>query len=200
MFAYVVGWVRSGERGRVQISNALAEAYSVERRDAEQIVGSFYDKALRLVEQEAVTFPAVLGAFIGGTVAAVIGGVIWSYITIATNYELGIVAWGIGGLGGFGVLMLSQGKRGVALQVVAAGASILGIAVGKYLMFYHAVKEAIAKEYGSDVAAMLSPISEEVLSLFGEMGHLVMSGYDVIWIGLAAVTAWKMLRPFGEQY
>ena len=58
----------------------------------------------------------------GGLIGAILGGVIWGFIVAATDYELGIVATGIGLLAGFGVVLLCRNKHGMPLQVIAAAA------------------------------------------------------------------------------
>ena len=69
-------------------------------------------------------------ALIAGAVAALVGAGIWAGIVVATNYEIGWVAWGIGGLVGF-VMSKVTPERSVKLGLIAAGLSVIGLGIGK---------------------------------------------------------------------
>jgi hypothetical protein len=47
---------------------------------------------------------------LGAIVAAVVGGVVWALIAIITDYEIGFVAWAIGGLTAYAVFYFSKGN------------------------------------------------------------------------------------------
>jgi hypothetical protein len=72
-------------------------------------------------------------ALIGGLVAALVGGVAWAAIVFATKYEVGFVAWAIGGLVGFAMSRVTP-SRGQALGTLAALLAGLGLVVGKVLI------------------------------------------------------------------
>lgn len=67
----------------------------------------------------------LIGALLGGLV----GVVAWAAIAVYAGYELGYVAWAIGGVVGFGAVKL--GGRGSTLAVVAAVVSLASIFLGK---------------------------------------------------------------------
>lgn len=67
----------------------------------------------------------ILGALVG----AVIGAAIWGGIAAATGFEIGYVAWGIGGLVGFGARY--AGGRGQTCGIVCAVLALLSIFGGK---------------------------------------------------------------------
>jgi hypothetical protein len=98
-----------------------------ERSEAEAFVDSLLEAATREVLQPGDLVRAV----IGGVLAAILAGLAWGVLTEATSTEWGIAATGVGLLVGFGVVVLARGKRGVPLQVIAAGAPRVGGAVGK---------------------------------------------------------------------
>ncbi|MBN1489357.1 MAG: hypothetical protein JXA69_05515 [Phycisphaerae bacterium] len=75
----------------------------------------------------------LLGAFLSA-LAVLIGAAAWGAIWIWTGYELGIVAWAVGGLAGFG-MWLGCRKAGVKGGVVAAGTATLGIGAAKVVCF-----------------------------------------------------------------
>jgi len=75
------------------ISQRLMER-GIDRRDAEEVVESIHRQVMKIAKEEQITFQSILGALIGGSVAAVIGGAIWG----ANSYLHRICDW-IHGLG-----------------------------------------------------------------------------------------------------
>ncbi len=128
---------------------------------------------------------------VGGLVAAIAGGVVWSLVLILLDYELGIVAWGIGFVCAFGVVTLGGG-RGLPMQAVAIVTSIVGILIGKYGMFYYYLKQNVAEEYGLEAAATVTLYSTKVMIIFAEELGSMVGGYDLLWVALAVGTAWKV--------
>ncbi len=72
-----------------------------------------------------------LFALIGGLISAMLGAVAWGLLTWATQWEIGYLAWAIGGIVGFGVARL--GGRGPTMAVMAALLAALSIFGGKML-------------------------------------------------------------------
>jgi len=75
---------------------------------------------------------AVLGAIIG----AIVGAIIWAAIAAYTGYEIGWVAWGVGGLVGLGAFMMEG--RGAMSGIVCACLAVVAILAGKF-MALHAI-------------------------------------------------------------
>ncbi len=69
---------------------------------------------------------------IGACIAGVIGAAAWAAIAYFTGYELGILAWIIGGLVGFGALVGARGNGNMLVGLVAAVVAIGSILGGKY--------------------------------------------------------------------
>lgn len=166
--------------------------------EALQFVDRMYFQLKKTVREEKkysgeVLFPALLG----GLIAAVIGGAVWGGIAIWTGYEVGYVAWGVGLLCGMGVVMMSQGKRGMPLQAVAVVSSVLGIVIGKYMSFFDVVKGITAEERGAEAVATMSMFSMEMVQFFAENITALAGGYDLLWIGLAVYTAWSIPKASG---
>lgn len=129
------------------------------------------------MEQEnRIVLPAL-----GALLAAVIGGALWAAIAVETDYEIGLVAWAIGGLAGYTVVKLSQGKTTRVHQVIAVLASLLGILLGKYFMFSYIINEGIQGIFASE---LLTLFMENISEFFG--------GMDIVFVILAIVTAWQM--------
>lgn len=71
--------------------------------------------------------PAAIAA---AAVAALLGAWVWKFIAVSFDYELGLIAWGIGGAVGFAAA--STGSRGVQAGVVCAVLAFGAIVAGKY--------------------------------------------------------------------
>jgi hypothetical protein len=134
--------------------------------------------------------PRPLGLTVGaGLVAAIVGGVVWGLVVKYSDYEIGIVAWGIGLLVGLAVAAVSR-SRGPVLQAVAVACALVGILLGKYLSYALVLQEE-ADAQGVDIGLF----SSEMWSFFREDLDLVFGWFDLLWIGLAVYTAWRALQP-----
>ncbi len=134
--------------------------------------------------------PRPLGLALGaGLVAAVVGGVVWGFVVKLSDYEVGIVAWGIGLLVGLAVAGVSR-ARGPALQAVAVLCALVGILLGKYLSYAFVLQEE-AEAAGVDVGLF----SSDMWSFFRQDLDVVFGWFDLLWIGLAVYTAWRALQP-----
>ena len=183
-------------KNRTEVVRELVQSGMTESEATPAVERVFYEMKKTVSEEEysgEVLFPALLG----GLIAAVMGGVIWGGIAIWTGYEIGYVAWGVGLLCGMGVVMMSQGQRGMALQVIAVVASVLGIVIGKYMSFFDSVKGIVAEERGAEAVETMSMFSMEMVQFFGENITAMASGFDLLWIGLAVYTAWSIPKASG---
>lgn len=128
-------------------------------------------------------FPAVAA----GLVAAIVGGIAWGLIVKASDYEVGIVAWGIGFIAGTAVVFATRGAKGLRLQVIAVVCALLGILLGKYLSYAFIVQED-AESFGQSIGLF----SGDMFSFFREDLDKVFGLFDLLWIGLAVFTAWRI--------
>ena len=124
-------------------------------------------------------------ALLAGGVAAVLGGIGWGLIVKWTDYEVGILALGIGVLTAFAVNRSTGGRRGPKLQAVAVGTALLGILIGKYLSFAFVTQQFLPG---------IGLLSGEMLRLFRAGLRDIFGLYDLLWVGLAAAAAWSGLR------
>lgn len=71
------------------------------------------------------------------SVCALVGGAVgvglWAGIVALTGYEVGFVAWAVGGLAGLGALMGAQGRGSVAIGVIAGAIALASILGGKFI-------------------------------------------------------------------
>lgn len=110
-----------------------------------------------------------------GAIGAAIGAAIWCGIALATHYEIGYVAWALGGLTGFG-MQLGYGDANPKAGLTAVGLALLGIAASKISIVYFFFKGAIP---------LGSLISAEFLKD-------VMEPMDLLFVALAVITAYRI--------
>lgn len=195
LYSFVMEKLEAGV-DKLTISKELVDM-GMNRNDATQAVETIHAQIIKVAEEEQLTNSSILQALIGGGLAAVLGGGLWALIAIGTGYVIGFMAWGMGWLTGFGVLLFSRGKRGFPLQIISVISSVLGIAIGKYFIFFHYIKNEATKQYGKEIADSISIFMEEVIYDFIEGIGSMVSGFDVLWITLAVITAWRIPKGLG---
>lgn len=195
---FIVEQLGSGS-SRKEVADSLVDQGMTEE-EARQIVGKAFltmKRSAPVASDEEISGGAMVPAILGGLIAAILGGAIWGGITIYTGSEIGYVALGVGALCGFGVVLLSGGKKGFPLQVIAAVTAVLGVLIGKYVSFYDALKTMVTEESGAEAAAVVSLFSPDTLLFFTDNIAAVASGYDALWIVLAIAAAWSIPKPSG---
>lgn len=80
-----------------------------------------------------------------GLIAALGLGAIWAGISIATDYEIGIIAWVIG-LGVSAAMVATAGQRSTRLGIAAVLLSLLGLATGKVMTSEIGLVSGVADE------------------------------------------------------
>jgi hypothetical protein len=130
---------------------------------------------------------SLLPAIAAGLVAALAGGIVWGLIVKISDYEVGFVAWGIGFIAGTAVVLATRGAKGPRLQAIAVVSALLGILLGKYLAFAFAVQDD-AKSVGASIGL----VSGDMFSLFRDNLDVVFSFFDLLWVGFAVFTAWRI--------
>ncbi|MBU9713182.1 hypothetical protein [Evansella tamaricis] len=164
----------------------------LEEDPARDLVDAISERLTEIASEQQFAPSVLLPAVLGGLSAAIAGGIIWGLIVIFTEYELGIVAWGIGLLSGYGVALLSKGKKGVPLQVTAVVSSILGILIGKYIGYHYYLTSFFSEEFGAEFAAQFSIFSLGIIQSFFMDLTLMVNAFDLLWVVLAVFTAWKI--------
>jgi len=121
---------------------------------------------------------------VGGLVAAIIGGVLWAAITVATGFQLGLVAVGIGFLVGYAVSYLGKGITPI-FGYIGAGLSLLGVVVGKYLTMVALLANVAELGYMETFTTVpFDVIKELVISNF--------SPIDLLFYGIAVYQGYKL--------
>ena len=133
---------------------------------------------------------SLLPAIAAGVVAALVGGIVWGLIAKFSEYEVGIVAWGIGYIAGTAVVLATRGAKGPALQGIAIVSSLVGIVLGKYLGYAFEIQEQ------ADAAGVsIGLFSSDMFTFFREDLEHVFGLFDLLWVGLAVFTAWRLTQP-----
>lgn len=85
---------------------------------------------------------------VGGLAGGLIGAAAWMVVVYFTDYELGVIAWGIGVLAGYGVRVVAGGRKGAGPAMVAVVAALLSVGVGKVGSIAMAIRPgAVTEEY-----------------------------------------------------
>jgi len=195
LMAFIVEKIKEGNDDNA-ISQSLVEK-GVDKNDAEQLVKLTRQKTTEIAESQQFTSDLIFPALIGGIIAAIVCGILWSWIAISMDAEIGYMAIGVGFITGYAVLFFSKRKRGFPLQVIASISSIFGIIVGKYFIFMSLGKKFITEQYGVEAASQVPSLSGETIKLFMESFKDMVSGYDALWIILAVITAWYIPKGIG---
>jgi hypothetical protein len=121
---------------------------------------------------------------LAGAVAAAIGAVAWAGITVATHYQIGFMAVGIGVLVGYALRTFGRGVD-TAFGVAGAALAFLGCAAGNLLT--GCVVIALSQEV---------PVSAVLTSLDGSLASEIMvamfSPVDLLFYGLATYEGYKL--------
>lgn len=133
-------------------------------------------------------------AVLAGLGAAIVAGVVWAYIVKISDYEVGVVAWAIGFVTGTAVVYATRQRKAPAFAVVAVVAALIGILLGKYLSFVFIARDEL-ESLGADVPIF----SSDTWHLFMDNKDIVFSFWDLLWIGLALATAWRVAKPEAPQ-
>lgn len=118
---------------------------------------------------------------LGALLAAVVGGGLWALIAVLIEYELGLVAWAIGGMTGYAVVFLTKRNSTRVHQIIAVIASLIGILLGKYFMFAYLINDGFNGMFNSFT---INAFKEVFSSMFAMM--------DIIFVLLAVLTAYQL--------
>jgi predicted Zn finger-like uncharacterized protein len=75
---------------------------------------------------------------------AMLGAIVWALFTYFTMWELGYIAWGLGGLAGLGMALGHDDEDGTIAGIIAACMSLVGIVAAKILIIVFVILPAVA--------------------------------------------------------
>ncbi len=100
-----------------------------------------------------------LFAFIAPLIAALIGAFVWKGIALSFGYELGLIAWAIGGA--VGAAAVITGGRGDVMGGYCAVITLLAIFAGKYMIMSSVQLELATLFESESGSAMMTELYEE---------------------------------------
>ena len=124
------------------------------------------------------------GAVLAGLIAAGLGAYLWSVITIATGYQIGFMAIGVGVLVGGAVRGFGKGIEPV-FGVIGATLALLGCAAGNLLT----VSTQLAQAEGMAVMDVLSLLD---IALAWELLTTTSDPLDFLFYGIAIYEGYKL--------
>jgi hypothetical protein len=136
--------------------------------------------------------PRVLGA---AALAAVTGAAGWMLMVVTTDYEIGFAAVGLGILSAFLVGQASGGRRSFGLVALALVAFVAALAIGKYAAFGYFLHQEAEQRFGAEFASHYGYLSPDTWTVFREDPGAVFGGFDLLWIGIGALSIWRRLAP-----
>lgn len=123
------------------------------------------------------------GAMVGGAAAALAGAAAWAAITVATEFQIGWMAVGVGFLVGFAVRSLGKGLD-KTYGVVGALWSLLGCGVGNLL----AIVGLVSQQENIPFFSLLSSLN---FDLAKEMMVATFSPMDLLFYGIAVYEGYR---------
>lgn len=112
-----------------------------------------------------------------------VGTAIWVGITVATNFQIGYMAVGVGFLVGLAMRLAGRGY-GQPYQAIGAALALLGCALGN--LFTGCV--LVAREVQVSFGEVVSKLDVEMVS---EIMSVMFSPMDILFYALAAMAGWK---------
>jgi hypothetical protein len=127
-------------------------------------------------------------ALLAGAGAALIGGLIWAGVVITTHYDIGFLAWFVGAATGLAIVRVAGAPVSPPVRALAGLFAAGVIVVGKYVIFVHAVKDALDAEHAGQGRAV-GYLDTHAMSVFvHNFGSIVRPVY-ALWVGLAFFAA-----------
>jgi len=130
-------------------------------------------------------------AVIVGCAAAVVGAIAWALITVATGYQIGWMAVGVGFLVGYSMKYFGKGTT-VVFGIIAAVIALVGCVAGNLLT----TVIMVAKQEHLSVMSVLQNLTPTiVMDLLKETSQPM----DLLFYGLAVYEAYKFSFTSEEQ-
>ena len=141
--------------------------------------------ATGLIIEDVANLPA---AILGGLVAAVAGALIWAVITVATKFQIGFMAVGVGFLVAWAVRTLGKGHTNV-FGVVGGGCALLGCLLGNLL----SACGFIAADRGVSVVSITMKVLASP-STASTLLQATSNGMDLLFYAIAVYEGYKLSR------
>lgn len=120
---------------------------------------------------------------LGGSVAAIVGAILWAFIAEMTGYQIGWMAVGVGFLVGYGMRIMGKGIDDV-FGVVGAILALSGCLGGNILTIAY----SISNRHGIPILSVISQMKVQALINIMEK---TFSPMDLLFYGLAIYEGFK---------
>lgn len=133
-----------------------------------------------------------VGAVIAGVIAAVICAIIWGAISIATGYQIGWIAVGVGFVVGAAVRVVGKGTLPI-FGIIAGALSLFAVVLGNVICIAGALASLSG---GEEIPEKISTFSAFLTLLTNPMLMMEMLGHtfhpmDLLFYGLAIYVGFK---------
>jgi hypothetical protein len=130
-------------------------------------------------------------ALAAGTGVAILGGLVWAGAVIVTHYDVGILAWLVGGATGAAVHRIGRSTVATADRVVAGALAAGGILLGKYVIFVHDLKVEL-RDVLHTSPSIVGYFNTREMHLFVHHFSDIVRPIYALWIGLALFAAFRV--------
>jgi len=158
----------------------MLEHVEVPDEDDPQLDPAMIEVAFQKFEAEQ----SMVGGFLAGAVAALVGAGVWALVTILTGYQIGFMAIGVGFLVGLAVQFFGKGIS-KTFGVMGAALALIGCLLGNYFTVVHFVSEAEGLGF-FDTLSQINPAA------IPELMMVTFSPMDLIFYGIAVYEGFKL--------
>jgi len=158
----------------------MLEHVEVPDEDDPQLDPAMIEVAFQKFEAEQ----SMVGGFLAGAVAALVGAGVWALVTILTGYQIGFMAIGVGFLVGLAVQFFGKGIS-KTFGVMGAALALIGCLLGNYFTVVHFVSEAEGLGF-FDTLSQINPAA------IPELMMVTFSPMDLVFYGIAVYEGFKL--------
>ena len=127
---------------------------------------------------------SMVGGFMAGATAALVGAGVWALVTVLTGYQIGFMAIGVGFLVGLAVQFAGKGINKM-FGIMGAALALVGCLLGNYFTIVHFVGQA----EGLGFFEILTRISPAAIP---ELMAITFSPMDLVFYGIAIYEGYKL--------
>ena len=127
---------------------------------------------------------------LAAAVVALIGGMVWAGVVIATHLDVGILAIVVGAAVGMTVVRIAGGTVTPTERVIAGLLAAAGIMVGKYVIFVHAVKVQMGLRLQA-LGLSVGYLDTRQMGIFVHHLSEIVRPIYILWVALAFFGAYR---------
>ena len=176
-------WYCGNCRSLNDVRNKVCYACHAKRSDAEMVPEGA--AASGLGTAKVAKDPSLLGALLGGLIAAVIALAAWYFLEEGVARFQGRLAWVIGVLVGFGVLLGGRGRSSLMSVIFSALLTVATIVIGEYLLISKSLAEASGKVIDGIAVAPPGAVTDALSSYVGDDPFRPVLWFLAIFAGVA---------------